>query len=62
MKSFLSIVRSVLAAFLGVQSEKNRQQDFKSGSAWPFIVTGIMLTVLFVILLILLVRWLTQTT
>jgi len=61
MKSFLSIVRSVLAAFLGVQSEKKRQQDFNSGSAWPFIVTGVMLTVLFVILLILLVRWLTQT-
>lgn len=61
MKTFLSTVRSVLAAFIGVQSEKNRQLDFRSESAWPFIITGIILTLLLVTLLILLVRWLTQT-
>jgi hypothetical protein len=49
------VVRSVFAAAIGVQSEKNRKEDFQSTSIWPFIVGGIVFTVLFVLVLILLV-------
>lgn len=44
------VIRSVLAAFFGVQSEANRQQDFQSTSPWKFIVVGIFMTLVFVFL------------
>ena len=48
--SLLHVVKSVLAAFIGVQSEKNREVDFKHGSLSAYIVIGVMATVLFVFL------------
>lgn len=53
----LQVIKSVLAAFLGVQSEKNRQRDFQSTSVWPFIVTGVVMTLVFVLLVIVVARW-----
>ena len=47
---------STLAAFLGVQSEKNRQRDFKTSSPVPFIVMGIVLAVIFVATLLFIVK------
>ncbi|TRY14842.1 DUF2970 domain-containing protein [Shewanella hanedai] len=47
---------STLAAFLGVQSEKNRQRDFKTNSPVPFIVMGIVLAVIFVATLLFIVK------
>ena len=44
----LQVVRSVLAASLGVQSSKNRERDFKQGRAGVFIAAGIIFTVLFI--------------
>ncbi|MBT8449945.1 MAG: DUF2970 domain-containing protein [Gammaproteobacteria bacterium] len=49
------VVKSVLAAMFGVQSPENRERDFKHGKATHFIVTGIILTVIFVLVLISLV-------
>lgn len=46
---FFSIVRSTLAAAIGVQSSKNRERDFSQGSPLPFIVAGIIFTVLFIL-------------
>ncbi|MGO1329330.1 MAG: DUF2970 domain-containing protein, partial [Idiomarina loihiensis] len=43
-----SMVMSVLAAFLGVQTEKNRQRDFQHGSPKAYIIIGVILTILFV--------------
>lgn len=43
---------SLLAGLVGVQSDKNRVSDFSSGSIWPFIIGGILFTVLFVFSLI----------
>lgn len=43
---------SLLAGLVGVQSDKNRISDFSSGSIWPFIIGGILFTVLFVFSLI----------
>lgn len=44
----LSVVRSVLAAGLGVQSSQNRERDFKEGRAGTFIVAGLVFTALFI--------------
>lgn len=43
---------SLLAGLVGVQSDKNRVSDFSSGSIWPFIIGGILFTVLFIFSLI----------
>jgi len=47
-----SVLMSVLAAMIGVQSDKNRERDFKKGRASHFIFIGIVMTILFVLTLI----------
>ena len=49
------IIKAVLAGAIGVQSNKNREKDFQSHSIWPFVFGGVLFTVIFVILLIVLV-------
>ena len=49
------IFKSVLAAFIGVQSEKNRKEAFEKGSLSAYIIAGLIFTTLFVITIILLV-------
>lgn len=46
--SILQVIQSVLAASMGVQSNKNRERDFSRGSAKTFIVAGVLGTLLFV--------------
>lgn len=53
----LQVVKAVLGAMVGVQSEKQRQQDFSATSPTPYIVVGIIFTVLFVVTLLLVVSW-----
>jgi hypothetical protein len=43
------VVASVLAAMFGVQSRRNQERDFGSGRAAPYIVTGVVMTLLFVL-------------
>ena len=45
----ISMVVSVLAAFLGVQTEKNRHRDFQHGNPKAYIIIGVILTILFVL-------------
>ena len=33
---------SVMAALFGVQSERNRRQDFSQPSPWPYLLAGIV--------------------
>jgi uncharacterized membrane protein YidH (DUF202 family) len=47
-----NVAISVIAALFGVQSERNRQQDFNQQSPRPFIIGGIIAIGLFVVLLI----------
>lgn len=54
--SFLRVMFSVMAAFFGVQSEKNRVRDFQHSSILPYIVAGVLFTALFLMTLILIVR------
>ncbi|RVU40356.1 DUF2970 domain-containing protein [Rheinheimera riviphila] len=46
------IIKAVAGAFIGVQSEQQRQQDFNSQSPLPYIIVGVVMTMLFVIGLI----------
>ncbi|GAB3013255.1 DUF2970 domain-containing protein [Bowmanella dokdonensis] len=54
--SWFQIFKSVAASAFGVQSDKNRQQDFAHHSALPFLLVGVLFVVLFVVSLILLVN------
>ncbi|MFT7300633.1 MAG: hypothetical protein ACI89Z_001094, partial [Porticoccus sp.] len=46
--NFWQIVLSTLAAFLGVQSNKNRERDFKYGNIYVYIVSGLIFTTIFI--------------
>jgi hypothetical protein len=49
-------VKSVNAAFIGVQNRKNRERDFTKGKASHFIVIGIIMTALFIGAVLLIVK------
>ncbi|MDX1705350.1 DUF2970 domain-containing protein [Pseudidiomarina sp.] len=51
------VALSIIAALFGVQTERNRQRDFGSGSPATYIAIGIVFIALFVLSLILVVNW-----
>jgi hypothetical protein len=51
----MQLVKSVLSAAIGVQSDENRRREFEQGSLSTYIIAGIIFTVVFVGGLILLV-------
>lgn len=53
----LQVIKAVIGAMVGVQSEQQRQQDFQASSPIPYIVVGVIATLLFVVTLILVVNW-----
>ena len=55
---FWSVVQSVAAAMIGVQSRKNRERDFTQGKPIHFIVGGVLGTLLFLVVIWLLVQYL----
>ena len=54
--NFWQIVLSTLAAAFGVQSNKNRERDFSGGSIYTYIAAGVIFTVVFVIVMIVIVK------
>ena len=46
--NLISVVKSILAAGIGVQSDKNRTRDFEQGNPLTFIIGGIVFTLLFI--------------
>jgi len=44
----LDTVKSVAAAFLGVQSNKNRERDFTEGKFSHFVIVGLVAVALFI--------------
>ncbi len=50
--SFAQLLKSVMAAFLGVQSNANRERDFKHGKISHFIVIGLLFGLIFVLTLV----------
>lgn len=55
-RSLVSLFGSIAAAAMGVQSTKNRERDFTSGSPMRFVVAGLIGTVLFVLTMFLVVK------
>ncbi|MDB5974516.1 MAG: hypothetical protein JWR07_1276 [Nevskia sp.] len=54
--TLLQTAASVVSAAFGVQSEKNRERDFKHGKASTFIIGGIVFTLLPILVLYFVVR------
>lgn len=54
---FWNVVASTLAAAFGVQSNKNRERDFKHGNIWVFVAAGLIFTVLFIATVVTIVRF-----
>lgn len=46
---YLRVIKSVLSAMIGVQKKKNLKEDFSKSSATPFIIVGIVMTLLFIL-------------
>ncbi len=44
-----SIIKSALSAMIGVQSNENRERDFKSGKFWHFFAAGFIVLVGFML-------------
>ena len=57
--SLLHVIKSVIAAGIGVQSNKNREIDFEHGSLPSYLIVGFIATVLFVLTLIFIVSIIT---
>lgn len=55
-RGFLGLLQSTVAAIFGIQSDKNRQQDFKEGDASQFVVMGIIAAVALVVIMIIVVN------
>ncbi|NOT86504.1 MAG: DUF2970 domain-containing protein [Methylococcaceae bacterium] len=51
------VIKSVLSAAIGVQSDANREQDFKSGSLGIYLVVGVLATILFIGTIVLIVSF-----
>lgn len=47
-----SVITSVLAAFIGVQSNRKREEDFTKGKISTFIIAGLIGTTVFVLFIV----------
>ncbi|NNE63610.1 MAG: DUF2970 domain-containing protein [Gammaproteobacteria bacterium] len=54
--TFLQLLKSTMAAFIGVQSTKNRERDFKHGKVSHFIAIGLLFGLLFITALVTIVQ------
>jgi hypothetical protein len=50
--SFGTLLLTVISAFLGVQSNANRERDFSKGKLSHFIIIGLMLGLLFILIVV----------
>lgn len=50
------VIKSAAAAGFGVQSEAARQRDFSHGRPLPFIIAGVVGTILFILTIVTIVR------
>ncbi len=55
--SFKANFVSALAALFGIQSEQNRDRDFKAASPWRFVIAGVIAIALFLGFILLVVQW-----
>lgn len=55
--SLKQVVKAVIGAFVGVQSEAQRQQDFNSTNPLPYVIVGLITAAIFVAVVLLVVSW-----
>jgi len=55
----LHVIKSVIAAGIGVQSNKNREIDFEHGSLAIYLIVGLIATILFILTLVFIVSMVT---
>lgn len=56
----LHVIKSVIAAGIGVQSNKNREIDFEHGSLPHYLIVGLIATILFILALVFIVSTVTS--
>ncbi|MCK8046273.1 DUF2970 domain-containing protein [Shewanella sp. 1CM18E] len=56
LRHLWQVLSSTIAAFFGVQTNKNRLRDFQTSSPIPFIVMGVIVAMVFVAGLLLIVN------
>ena len=49
VKGWAQAIRSVMASFIGVQSNANRERDFEHGRFSVFVVAGLLMTLIFLL-------------
>jgi len=49
------VMKSVLSAMIGVQSDENRERDFNKGSAKDYVLVGIIFIIIFIVTLMMVV-------
>jgi len=49
MKMWVLAIWSVMASFLGVQSNANREREFEHGRVSVFVVAGLLMTLIFLV-------------
>jgi len=57
---FFRIIQSVLAAMVGIQSDKNREKDFENGNIGSYVFAAITVVVIFIFTLILIVNFVVE--
>ncbi len=58
--NLLHVFKSVIAAGIGVQSNKNREIDFEQGSLLPYIIVGLIVIAAFIGALVFIVSMVTS--
>ena len=58
--SLLHVIKSVIAAGIGVQSKKNRETDFEHGSLSSYLIVGLIATLLFILTIVFIVSTVTS--
>ena len=54
-QSITEVFKSIFSAFIGVQNEENRKKAFENGSLSTYIIAGLIFTLLFVMIIVILV-------
>lgn len=60
-QGLVHMLKSVFAAIFGIQSDKNRQEDFKKGDASQYITLGIVVVVGIILTMLIVVNSVLET-
>lgn len=55
--SLWQVIKSVLGALIGIQSDEVRKRDFTKGNPWAYVIVGLIAVTFFVLILVGIVQW-----